>query len=113
MYELSLIELRERCKDKGILLFQAHPGRNGHRMVDAKLLDGAEVYNGNPRHINNNGLVYKWAKEKNLMFSSGSDYHQKEDLGTGGIITDFDVKSSKELAEVLRSGAYKLLGKIK
>lgn len=112
MYELSLRGLREKCKDNGILLFQAHPGRTGHRMADSKLLDGAEVYNGNPRHVNNNGTVYKWAKEKNLMFSSGSDYHQKEDLGKGGIITDFDVKDSVELAEVLRSGDYELLGKI-
>lgn len=111
MYELSLKGLREICDKNGILLFQAHPGRNGHRMADIALLDGAEVFNGNPRHVNNNSRVYKWAEENGLLFSSGSDYHQKEDLGTGGIITSCDVKDAKDLAEVLRRGSYELVGR--
>ena len=112
MYELSLEGLRGICSKNGILLFQAHPGRKGHRMADTALLDGAEVFNGNPRHVNNNERVYKWAAENGLLFSSGSDYHQKEDLGTGGIVTSYDVKDAKDLAEVLRRGEYELVNEL-
>lgn len=36
---------------------QAHPFRNGLKIVDPKHLDGIETYNGNPRHDSRNEIA--------------------------------------------------------
>ena len=109
MYNYNLDELRKACDEYDILLFQAHPGRPYLNMAPCEMLDGAEVQNGCIRHQNNNERVYKWAKENGLLYSSGSDYHQLEDIGRGGIITDRDVKNSRDLVDVLRSRNYTII----
>ena len=68
------------------VLFQAHPFRGYCRRQDPAYLDGVEVYNGNERHTNNSNMALEWAKENNLRFSSGSDFHQLMDLAKGGLV---------------------------
>ena len=41
--------------------------------------------------------------------TSGSDFHEEEDLAKGGIITDEDFDSIKELAGILKAGNYSLI----
>ena len=60
-------------------------------------------------HNSNNGKTYKWAEENNLVMTSGSDFHEEEDLAKGGIITEEDFNSIKELAEILKAGSYSLI----
>ena len=48
LYNLNLMEFRNMVKDKGMLIYQAHPFRPGLVVQEPKLLDGIEVYNGNP-----------------------------------------------------------------
>ena len=93
----------------GALLFQAHPCRPGLSPRDPKFLDGIEVYNGNPRHESNNPRARAWAEEHHLLFSSGSDYHETEDIARGGMIFPGEIHNSKELAAALAKGVGELI----
>ncbi len=101
-YRYTQEEAYRACQEYGALLFQAHPCRPGLAPRDPNLLDGMEVYNGNPRHKNNNPRAREWAEAHGLIFSSGSDFHEMEDVGRGGIILPVDIRDSKELAEALK-----------
>ena len=43
------------------------------------------------------------------IFTSGSDFHQLEDAGKGGIILPSDVHDSMELAAALKQGMAELI----
>ncbi len=103
LYNLNLMEFRNMVKDKGMLIYQAHPFRPGLVVQEPKLLDGIEVYNGNPRHDSKNDLAYSFAINNGLKMISGSDFHQVMDLARGGIIVKENISTSKELVEVLES----------
>lgn len=105
LYNLNLDKVVNLIKDKDIVIFQAHPFRKSCSCdkEKAKLLDGIEVYNGNPRHDSKNKDAYKFAKDNNLLMVSGSDFHEREDLGTGGIITNTRITNDKELVKELKN----------
>lgn len=86
LYSFNLIEFRKLVKDKEILIYQAHPFRPGLTVQEPELLDGIEIYNGNPRHDSKNDLAYSFAVKNGLKMISGSDFHQIQDLGRGGIV---------------------------
>lgn len=88
LYRLTLKKFRELTADKGILIFQAHPFRP--RMIPAppELIDGVEVYNGNPRHDSANHLALQYANDNGLKMLSGSDFHQLQDAARGGVLVD-------------------------
>lgn len=109
LFKLPLKKLYKLCHKNGILLVQAHPNRAYCTPADPHFLDGAEVYNGNIRHNSNNRKTFRWAEENNLVMTSGSDFHEEEDLAKGGIITDNAFNSIKELAEILKFGNYSLI----
>lgn len=108
-YQYTQEEAYRACHEYGAVLFQAHPCRPGLSPRNPKLLDGMEVYNGNPRHENNNPRARAWAEEHGLIFSSGSDFHEMEDVARGGIILPIEVHDSKELAAALKMGIAELI----
>ena len=83
LYNLSLEELSEICHNENILIVQAHPNRAYCEPVNPALLD--------------------------LIMTSGSDFHEKEDLALGGIITEYDIKTENDLIQTLLSGDYSLI----
>ena len=98
----------EMCKDKGYLVFQAHPFRTGIRQCNPDYIDGVEVYNGKTnKHQNSKAL--EWAKSNNKLMVSGSDFHTVKNLAKGGIITDSPIKSNKDLLEALKSQNFKMI----
>jgi len=101
LYNLDLSRFRELISDKGILIYQAHPFRPYIVPADPKLLDGVEVHNGNPRHNSHNEKALEFARKYCLKESSGSDFHQYEDLGRGGIIITEPVSSSEAFVRIL------------
>lgn len=109
MFNLSLKELYKLCHKNGILLVQAHPNRAYCTPADPHFLDGAEVYNGNMRHNSNNKKTFKWAGQNGLVMTSGSDFHEEEDLAKGGIITETSFISIKELVEIIKAGNYSII----
>lgn len=103
LYKLSLAALHSLTKANGMLLYVAHPFRSYMQPVDPRLLDGAEVFNGNPRHKSQNHLALAFAEEHGLLKISGSDFHQRVDLGIGGVALKERVTDIHDLVPILRA----------
>lgn len=95
--------------ENGLLFLQAHPFRRDMQVEDWKILDGYEVFNGNPRHYSSNEIAEEWAKmhNKNIVVS-GSDFHEEEDVAHGGVYFKEPVNNNDDLLCQLRSGSYRL-----
>lgn len=87
LHNLTLQQFRELTSGLGIAIVQAHPFRPGLTPAPPSLLDGIEVFNGNPRHDSSNHLALKYAEENGLIGISGSDFHRPQDVARGGIVT--------------------------
>jgi len=92
LYDLGLKAFRELTADKGIIIIQAHPYRVAMVPAPPPLMDGVEIYNGNPRHNSSNHLAEQYARQNNLKMLSGSDFHQPQDAARGGIIVGERIK---------------------
>ena len=111
LLNLNSKKFYELCQKNGFLVFQAHPFRVGMKVTNPKYLDGIEIFNGNPRHNSSNDIAEMWAKKYDLMVTSGSDYHEYEDLGTGGIWFNKEIKDNKTLIEELNKRDYEIKSK--
>ena len=109
VFEMSVGEFHNICRENGWLLVQAHPFRNGMCVVHPDCLDGIEVYNGHVGHHSRNFIAKEWAKEYNLLQTSGTDLHYKTVPATGGILTDEKITSISQLIETIKNGNYTLL----
>lgn len=92
LYEMSLKDFRELTAGKEIIIVQAHPFRVHMTPAPPSLLDGMEIYNGNPRHDSSNHLAEKYARDNGLKMLSGSDFHQVQDAARGGVILNSRIK---------------------
>ncbi len=108
LLEMNIREFYELAHKNGFLVFQAHPFRVGMKVTNPKNLDGVEIFNGNPRHNSSNDIAVAWAKKYDLLVTSGSDYHEIEDLGTGGIYFDRLLKDNKTLVEEILKREYEI-----
>lgn len=99
----------EIAHENGLVMVQAHPFRRDSVVTDWKILDGYEVYNGNPRHYSCNPIAEQWAKHHNkTIVTAGSDFHEPSDAGNGGIYFEKKIFTPQELAEELKKGNYTL-----
>ncbi len=95
--------------ENGLIFLQAHPFRRGMKVENWDILDGYEVFNGNPRHNSNNDVAELWAKKQGKsIITSGSDFHEKEDTAHGGIYFNTLIKTNDELLNELRNNNYRL-----
>ena len=85
-----------------ILVFQAHPFRQGMNPAAPELLDGVEVHNGNPRHNSYNHLASAFARINQLPMISGSDFHRLTDLARGGTILPHPIETINDFVATLR-----------
>ncbi len=92
LYKLSLKEFRELTAGTGIVIVQAHPFRAHMVPAPPALIDGVEVFNGNPRHQSSNHLAEQYARDHGLKMLSGSDFHQPQDAARGGIVVRERIK---------------------
>lgn len=102
---LRVSELSRLVRENGFLLIQAHPFRNGMRVVPPDQLDGIETFNGNMRHDSRNFLAAQWAARYGLLQTSGSDFHEMEDTARGGIFTGRDIRTIEDFIAAVRDGA--------
>lgn len=100
----TVAQLRRLADDTGLLVVQAHPFRDHMTREDPALLDGVEVYNGNARHDSRNGLALRFARENGLLMFSGSDHHQTEDRGRGGMVLPREPRDEADLVRLLPRG---------
>ncbi len=115
LFAMGLERFYPLAKEAGALLLQAHPFRDTCHPpcipMDPRFLDGIEVCNANPRHDSHNDLALAMARANpQLIRVSGSDCHQAEDVGLGGILCEELPKDEAALAALLRSGNYTLIG---
>lgn len=103
LHELQAILPKEAC------VVQAHPFRNHMTVMDPTPLFGLETYNGNNEPIRND-LAKLYALHYKKPMTSGSDCHHADHVARGGIETDLDIRTPEDLARVLKSGAYRLIG---
>ncbi len=102
-------EFSKLAHENGLLMLQAHPFRRDSEVSNWKILDGYEIFNGNPRHYSCNPMAEAWAKYHNKsIVTSGSDLHEIEDAYHGGIYFEKEIKTSQELVEELKKGNYTL-----
>lgn len=99
---LGLPEIRRLADAEGFVLFQAHPFRAVCRVASASLLDGIEIYNGNPRQESNNRTAEEYARKHDLLEIAGSDAHLPGDVAVAGIVAERLPRSSGELADLLK-----------
>lgn len=83
--DMNIRSLHRLAKQKGFLVYQAHPFRTCINPAPPEALDGVEVYNGNPNQENHNERALRFAEENGLRQSSGSDVHYDYAVGGGGI----------------------------
>ncbi len=96
------------AKENGLIIIQAHPLRIGMVVSDPEMLDGIEVYNGNPNHNSRNDVAYIWAEKHSLLKTSGSDYHGDEGAAPGGVYFEELPKDSYDIVKLLREEKYSL-----
>ena len=96
--------------NESMLLVQAHPFRGYVRRANPEFLDGAEVFNGKSKTVEENQNALHWAESNGLkILTSGSDYHHLSNKINGGIETDEKIKTNQDLIRVLKSGNYTLI----
>jgi len=115
LYKLNQQQLFELCQKNNLFMVQAHPFRKNITVGDPLYMNGVEVYNGNKRHNSHNRKALSFAKKNNLKQFSGSDFHEKEDLGLGGIIVPNEIETNNDLVNYFFNNQPKLIknGRIK
>ena len=109
LYRMSLRTFSELAHEQGLLIVQAHPFRNGMKIMKPEYLDGYEVFNGHPKHHARNFLAEPYAESYGKIKTSGSDFHHPTSETAGGILTETPVASMEQLVALLHSGDYTLL----
>ncbi len=104
----NLKAFRSIADKNNLLVIQAHPFRKGMTIIDYKLLDGVEVYNGHPQHNSSNDIALAWAKKYSLTMTSGSDFHGVHGEHPGGLFLEERPACSRCLARLIREGKYRL-----
>lgn len=107
---MGIAAFSKLAKEDGALLIQAHPFRHHCVPVAPYLIDGVEAVNRHDCHDNRNNLAIEYARRYQLQMTGGADCHGPEDIGRGGIDADYLPEDSLELAELLRSGRFTILG---
>lgn len=109
LLSLSLEQFFKCCKKHNLFTVQAHPFRPNVKLVEPKLLDGVEVYNGHFGHKNCNEKAEEYANATNLKKMSGTDFHAMEQAGRGGIIVPDSIANNKELVDYLKNNKLTLI----
>lgn len=102
-------EIYELCHLYDAMFFQAHPFRHPCIPQNPKFLDGVE-YNQRPNSGNNNDKLDEWIKNHpNLQLISGSDCHDLDQVGFGGIEIETSIDNIRELVNFIKHKQIKLI----
>lgn len=91
-----------------VCVVQAHPFRENMTVCDPSPLFGIEIYNGGTEKFRNE-LAKIYAEHYGKAMTSGSDFHGKNALARGGIITPEPIQTPQDLIQTLRSGNYETI----
>lgn len=109
-FDMTFKEFHEFTRSEDCLFIQAHPFRHGNLIIPVKELDGIEIYNMHAGQNSHNACAELLQKERNIPYAtSGSDCHEYNSVGRGGIISETLPADEKELCELIRSGKFELI----
>ena len=108
IFDLHAEKFHNLAKENNMLFIQAHPFRNWMMVIEPKMVDGVEVFNGHFGHDSRNEIADMWAEKYNLIKTSGTDYHYITSPANGGIFTEEEITDMGQLVEILKSGNYEL-----
>lgn len=91
--------------DKNVII-QAHPFREVCTPTNPESLDGIEAFNVHPGHNSQIAVAAKFAKEHNKIITVGTDFHHHGHEGLSAILTKEPIKTSHQLADVLKNRDY-------
>lgn len=94
---------------EGLFIVQAHPHRDGKNFPTPEYVDAIEVYNSNPRHMDNSDMSEEIVCKHGLCVSAGSDAHREEDIAHSGIDTELKIETSEQFIELIKSGSVRLI----
>lgn len=109
VFRMGIAGFAPMARAAGGLIIQAHPYRRSCTPAIARYLDGVEVRNMNPRHDSHNDRAEAYAEEYGLIRTSGSDCHRTEDIGLGGIVTNYLPSDVLSMTRLIRSRRFELL----
>lgn len=107
IHKYSVQKLYELIQEENALLIVAHPFRGKYTDHNPAYLNGAEVFNSNPRNESNNTEALKWANENNLIKTAGSDYHEYIDIASGVLLNECP-NDICDFVKILKSREYEL-----
>lgn len=100
--------LRQFVVDRGGLICAAHPFRHrkhGAPFGGQNLIDAVEVYNGQLRYLNRNGLAASWCERIDRLPLVGSDAYGVDEIGEAVVVLKTLPASCRQLGQVLRGEA--------
>lgn len=100
---MKLKAFRKIALENSLLIFQAHPFRNGMTITDPGLIDGIEVINGHKRHDSRNDIALMWAKKMGLLKCGGSDAHEPGDEGSVAVYSRKLIRTNDDLLKLFKS----------
>lgn len=112
--DMTLKEKSEFVHRNGGITVCAHPFRNRAYIPnpdfppDADCFDAIECYN----HFNQpeeNTKAFVFARNENLLMTSGCDIHNAKDFGKAGIAFYEEVTSYEQFINLFKNGEYKLI----
>ena len=92
---------REAKSDKNVII-QAHPMRKNMILAPVHAIDGVESMNMHPNHHAKPSMIFKYAKENDLLVSGGSDFHHKGHHALCLMRTQNEMKTSFDVANALK-----------
>lgn len=98
--EFSQKDLFELCQKNNILMIQAHPFREGHRLMDLKYMNGIEI--NCATDVPFKDKIIKIDKDNNLILTVGTDYHGGGDL-RGGLLIPETMFTNNNLVNYLKN----------
>lgn len=101
--EMKIKEASALFREKGALIYQAHPFRDSMTITNPKYLDGIEGGNFCTTHDSRNDIARAWAEKFSMNMVFGSDYHSTAYMRNSGIITETEIKTNAQLIEVLQA----------
>ena len=91
-----------------VLIFQAHPYRNGCEPAKSESIDGIEVFNMHPGHNSRPAIAARMANEAGLIATGGTDFHHPGHEACCLLRSKTKPTDSHSLAELLRRRDYLL-----
>ena len=107
---LSQSEVFNRCHAYGAVFYQAHPFREPCVPQRPEYLDGVE-YNQRPEQWESRMKNWMCGGKDypELRLISGSDCHDLDQVGYGGIEIEENVDNIKEIVAIMKKGNYRLI----